>query len=318
MRNFIAWSVLLLVPAAVSAFPFGGLPKEVQQQERSAEAAAGSKPLFYRLGAAPALAGVRQVEVVFEMDDRLLAREVIQVPSGLAAAATLELLATAPDTLGRLYELAEEEGGLLSVTLLTDGLELRRLSFQDLVAYNREIKTATKLDVVPRKSKVVSALDRPAAGAPGRLISTTGKGLSWVLDQGCVNYCDDQFDRCQRAAACGFKDRRCDLCVEQHNTCVNNCWVQVCTDPKNVSESDEYELINVYYLGQECVQDPNLNTCVVDQYQYSYKVSRVRRTEYCNGTSTSQVLYYSYETSYDEVSTQFSCSFATSSSNNFC
>lgn len=316
MRGFVASCVLLLIPAMAPALPWGGLPPEIQQEERSAEAAASSKPLFYSLGTAPSLAQTRQVAFLVKLEDRLLVQEVIDLPSGSASGVTLELLATDPDTLDRLYQLADEGTGYLSVTVLADGREVRSLSFQELVAYNREIKTTTKLNLVPRKSKVVSSLSRQAAADPGRLASATAKGYTWQLNQTCANQCQDQYYTCQEIG-CGFQDD-CDSCHQEYESCVSGCWVRVCTDPKSVNEYDDYELISAYYLGQQCLQDPFQRSCWMDQYQYYYKVSRIRVTEYCNGTTSTQVLYYNYGSTFSEEPTLFSCSFATGYTNSVC
>jgi hypothetical protein len=306
MRAFAICAALLLVSSLVFAAPTPhdrtALLKQVAQ----------SKPLFFSLGSDITFAGIRQLRFVLTLNGRPFVRETIAIPPGQAAGSTFELLAARPGLLDRLYVASGHEAKI-TVSVQGDGRDLRTSSFRDFVAYNREIKTTTRLQLRSLKSEV-EILDPAAAGTgsarTGLPRSITAKSEGWTLNQSCVDWCESQRQDCLVSGACGT-EIICDPCNEQYDSCVSeNCWEWSCTDPKSQSTSNSLEPVNAYWFGESCLQDVFDSLSLYDNYEIVYKEYQNTHTEYCNGTSSDSSVYLYDVTEYCSSPTGFSCSFS--------
>lgn len=322
----LAISTLVFVLCSGLAYADQGERGAAVRIDRAAglKAVADSKPLFYSLGSDVSFAGIRQVRFLVKVDGRPFLSETIDVSKGQAAGSSFELLAARPDLLDRLYTIAGSDPGKVSISIQGDGRELRSFSFRDFVTYNRDIKTSTRLRLQPRESKVevldpsatpVSTPRVPSVTKPGPR-SSQEKG--WQLNEGCMQWCDYQRQECINSGGCGYSDL-CDPCEDAYWACVNqNCWTWVCEDPKSQTTTYEREPVNAYWRGSSCLEDYWGNLELYDSYEIVYKVYRVTRTEYCDGTSSTSSVYV-YDTSeYCSEPTYFSCSHRNGFVSNIC
>lgn len=298
----------LLAQAPLS--PSTGAPRDDAQFLRALGDSAGqeaveSRVLFIRLTPEQAAKQPRVLEVRVAVDGRPFVEERLSLEPGQAKASDFELLARDPETLDRLYTLSKNAAHRIVVTVIADGETVRELSFRDLVRSNRALKRG-KLQPQAAKSEVRVFI--PKVSPPGSQERTAlNKGLQ--PDPDCEAQCDEQAQLCYY----DYCDQRgdCSYCWDDYEYCVDRC-PTVCSDPKNVREFTQTQLVSYGWTGySQCMEDIFENDFqdgeLYDEYQYTYKNTRIRRTEYCNGTYSDEVLSVSYSYAYCNRRTFLTC-----------
>lgn len=114
-----------------------------------------------------------------------------------------------------------------------------------------------------------------------------------LADAECVARCEDDYSTCEYDRCDGRSS--CPWCGDWFRQCLESC-PTTCVDPKSVRELTLTELVGVTAFDRQCYIDPLSSSY---QWEYTlkrktYKDTRVRRTEYCDGTYVDEVLSYSY------------------------
>lgn len=120
-------------------------------------------------------------------------------------------------------------------------------------------------------------------------------------DPQCEAQCYADYDFCMEYIC----DQRgsCSQCFQWLDDCLYSC-PQVCVDPKDVDDYVRTVYLGSDYYGVQCLTDPrDYQAYYWDVWRDYYREETVRRTEYCNGTYSEQVLsYYNwYRWCYDQL-----------------
>lgn len=296
MRPTVLLACLLLIAGAALAQPphprgpqspaskIFALPLPSQQQS-------DGRALYYRLDSAG-----RELAFDVRANGQPYLNEKLTLVAD-AAGDTFELLAGDTVHRDRLFKLAENGRNRVRVTVKVDGRAVRELSFQELLASSRDLQRLPS-----RPGQVTSGVrwfSPEADGAPSR------NPLSGLLKD-CTSSCQSQFYSCMSSVCAGQEE--CDYCNQEFYDCDSNCSPPPsCTDPKSVSTSNSSTLVGAQWQGQYCLNDyPSAQ--LYDHYYLTYRVDHYTTTTYCDGSS-SVTSYSTYESSYCDEATGFSCSY---------
>ena len=252
-----------------------------------------SRPLFFA-PLADQLADARKLEFRITLNRKPHLEETLRLQPGKEGA--FELLATRPALLDRLYQLARERSNKLTVQVLVDDRVIHEFSsFQELVRYNRELKSKG-FNPLPAASEVrdhTGAAEEPAS-SPARPM--TAKGMQ--PDPYCADQCYADYDRCYDGGwGCDYGD--CSRCQASLDQCLSFCPI-VCVDPRSVSDSTNTAIVAYTPGVQECREHWWENDFQFGEWytdtRITYKHTKVRRTEYCDGRVEQTVIsvWYSY------------------------
>lgn len=318
MRNLrvvslvLAFLVLPLLPLLAATGPEkagarrpAGAPPEVAQ----------SRTLFYRLTSEQAGRAPGSLRFEVSVNGKPFVEEALTLKPVAIENAAYELLAKDPDTLGRIYTLAQDSATRVSITVSLDGAVVQELSFQEFLQYNAKLRQS-RMQPQVASSKVNVLVPRviPPGRAGSGPLPTKGVGP----DPDCLAYCDEQYnfcvDNCDQRGSCVY-------CSDNYNNCYYSC-PQVCTEPKSVHNVTSSEIVSVYYGYWTCFESVFENDFYDGQYykdtQYNYKTTTVRRTEHCDGTHTDEVLSVTYSTAYCYTPTYITCYYPTAWAYNTC
>jgi hypothetical protein len=206
------------------------------------------------------------------------------------AAGDLEILARHPALLERIYKLAAGKDSRLTLKIRVDGRVVRELTFQDLAAESRQLQE-DELKPVLLESRVVDRLEP----LPSRPRDSSRKGYS--PDPACVQDCYDQYASCSNENLCNS----CPTCEELQSQCISWC-PQTCTDPAGTSDRTEREVVGLQLVDYGCYEDWGewdfAHGHYYATYYYTFKYTTYRRTYYCNGSYSDEVINVTYYSNY--------------------
>lgn len=247
-------------------------------------------------------AGERSLKFQVRLNDRPFLTETLAVEATQDDIA-VELLARDSATLARLFRLAERPEARLSVSVLLDGSSIQELSFEEMATASAKLTRSRDFHPRPASSRV--ELFMPEPSKPDFLSSALEKGMQ--PDPACEQVCNDDYlfcsEVCDQRGSCGY-------CWTNYQNCAASC-PQVCVDPKKVYELTSLQLLGVVTHSTACYELPNQTDYHYGEWfdysQYNWKSTRIRRTEYCNGTYSDQVVSVSYSSTYCHYRTRLTC-----------
>lgn len=250
-----------------------------------------SRPLFF---APPEdeLSGARRLEFRVNLNGKPYLEETLRIERlGVGA---FELLAMQPALLDRLYETAADRENRLTVEVLVDGRPVHAFSsFEELVQYNRELKT-TSLNPRVARSEVRDYTG--AAKAPAVPTAKPGTAKGMQADPYCADQCYGDYDRCTDYGwGCDYGD--CSRCQNSLDACLSYCPI-VCVDPKSSTIETNNAVVATDYGMQECREhhweSDFLSGELYTNTRFTWKRTKFQRTEYCDGHVEQQVISYEY------------------------
>ena len=292
MRKCMSWLVVCLLCAA---------PSLAQPRSSSAATAPAGPPLFEEvketrflfipLTAEEARGAEGPLEFRVSFNGKPYVEETLSLEALQGTKEpSFELLATRPDLLDRLYDLSRDEGNQITVEIFLDGMSLRELSFAELLRNNRQLK-AKPFHPVSAPSRVRDLSGNESPGPSGSPALMTAKGMQ--QDPACVNACTQAYYLCTGNDCFEDTDPQCIYCQEQYSNCLDSC-PYVCVDPKSVREETRTVEVSSVSYGSTCYQDWWSNDPYWGSYytyfNKTYRHTRVRITEYCNGSTSETTL----------------------------
>jgi hypothetical protein len=203
----------------------------------------------------------------------------------LQADPVVELLSRNPSELALLFAAAEKQPGLVRFELSVDGGPARSLTFEELLAHNRELLGKNLLPQV-----AVSAVERPGEGEALQSVSAAVV----TCDQCWTNYYSCQYNSCVPE----LPPRFCDRCDTQLDLCLASCEEPPCEPWSEIV----YTVVPVSYysLGIRCFYDVwyPYDPWEFDEQVWTYKQTKIQRTHNCDGTTTDTVLSITYPQDY--------------------
>lgn len=309
-RETVTWGILVFALVLSTTSLAGAAegrrtPAELsfgKQPAAEAPTAPVARTLFVRV---PGKAGVaeRPLEVRVLFDGKPYLTEKIAVPPSHQAM-DIELLARDAKAFERLAGLADRGVGQISFAVFLDGKLLRETTFQDLESASARLRGGDDFHPVPAESKVELLVAEPPV--PDFLQPAVNKG--YVPDPQCEQQCNDTYITCYYEIC----DQRgdCSYCWDDYEWCAAQC-PQICVDPKKVYEFTTTQLLSITTYYSTCYELPNQSDYQwgewFDYRRYSWKQTRIRRTEYCNGTYSDEVLSVTYPNTYCQYRTYLTC-----------
>jgi hypothetical protein len=252
-----------------------------------------SHSLFLRTGELPNVGWARTLDLELTLDGAQVAAERFQLAAGDAG--NIEILSRNPALLERIYTLAAKAGPRLIFAVRLDGRVVREMTFQDLVAENGRTRLGVLKPMVLKSQVTDPAPELSFTQSVGRNDPAVTKGYSY--DPACVDDCYAQYANCDDSNICNS----CPTCSEQQSACITSC-PQTCTDPASVYDRQETQLVGAQAVDYNCYEDYFENDFVHGHYYTTYyltfKTSTIRRTYYCNGSYTDEVINVSYSNGY--------------------
>jgi len=233
------------------------------------------------------LSGTISVEVEVLLDGQLSFSESfrMEMPESLEGRA-VELLTTRPRELSRLREIAVRDLAAITVRILVDGVEWDARPFAELDAVSRQLQQGRL------------QLARLTFGDPSEpevpLRQTSAAATA------CEDQCDQEWWDCIETEC--YPEIICETCEVEHELCLDNCNPPpppTCQDPKSVTYRTVTTLVGFGPTGYwQCYEDIFESDFYdgewYEEWQYTYKDTRYKRTEYCNGTVTEEVVQVTY------------------------
>ncbi len=299
VRRFLTSAALLMVATVAGAqemrqlrgaergVPFEGATpqKFVFRAERVGE----GTPLLI---AVPKLTGTKEIVVEVLLGEQTLVRETIQLDGDVAERSAVRLLGNQSADLEKLRRIAAARANELLVRITAGEREITRGRFHDFDAASAGlVGTATAVGAT-RVVDVEMKLRRNSDN-----ITSNG----YEPDPQCEAQCYEEYDFCM-VYICDPRGS-CSQCEQWLDDCLYSC-PRVCVDPKDVDEFVRTVYLGSEYFGVQCLNDPRDNQAYYwDVWRDYYREETVRRTEYCNGTYSEQVLsYYNwYKWCYDRM-----------------
>lgn len=237
------------------------------------------------------LSGTVPVEVEVLLDGQLSFSESfrMEMPESLEGRA-VELLTTRPRELSRLGEIAVRELAAITVRILVDGVEWDARPFTELDEVSRQLQQG-RLQLARLRFG-----DPSEPQVPLRQTSAAATA--------CEDQCYDDYLLCIETEC--FPEIICETCEVEHELCLENCNPPpppTCQDPKSVTYRTVTTLVSYGPTGYwQCFEDIFESDFYdgewYEEWRYTYKNTRYKRTEYCDGTVTETVDQVSYWYSY--------------------
>lgn len=270
-----------------------------------------SGTLFFLLTEEQASAG-KELEFRISLNGRPLLEEKITLQRGASKTPAFELLAREPETLARVRGLQERPSNQVTIAVALDGQILYESSFAELVEYNR---TLWKGPFQPQavESKVRSFA--PGLTGHAKPAAREKQALSSVPVQkaaSCPEQCSENYQWCLENVCHPQGTFFCEECDQEYESCMSSCPPPPCTDPKSVRDYTVTQLVGYGWTGySQCLESVFENDFYdgewYDEYQFVYKNTRIRRTEYCDGTVTETVLWVTYSYFYCNRPAYWTC-----------
>lgn len=294
VRRLLASATLLAMAATAGA-------QEVRpvQADRSFE---GKTPVKHVLRAAragevaplliavPKLSGGSELIAEVVLGERTLVRETIAVEGDVPERSAVRLVGTQATELEKLRKIAALRGNELAVRISAGDRVVAQGLFRDLDAASGKLVEVANIVGATRVIDVELGLKRNSN------VATNGMEPNQECEAQCLN--EYQFCSEWTCTYCPIEEETGSqsACEQQYNGCVANC-PQVCVDPKDVDEFVRTVYLGSDYYGTPCLRDPRDNQAYNwDVWRDFFREETVRRTEYCNGTYSEQVLsYYNWE-----------------------
>lgn len=258
-------------------------------------------PLFFALTPEQAAKAGSSLEIRIALNGKPYLHEELTLggKTGLDRLA-FELLAARPDLREGLFELGRDRSLRITATALLDGAPIREFtSFGELLRYSRQLRLGS-FQPTRAVSRVRHFLTESSHSQPD---FTKG----WQLDPVCTAACQDAYYSCVANNCSGNKEMDCPWCESQYVNCHNSC-PSVCVDPMQVTEETRTELDFVTGAGSGCFMKYSWYNEIYAHFTEYYTHTRVRITEYCNGSRTEEVLSTWGSTRYCSTPTGWSCS----------
>lgn len=202
----------------------------------------------------------------------------------------VEVLARFPADRHFYSVLAQRGNVVLEARVLVDGVEVDRRPLTDLLsAAERAREGELRL----------SNLHYPAADdADADLASIAARDQDCTARNACFQDCNNDYYTCAEFT-CGAPTRLCEECLQILQQCKLQCPPCECVDPKSVTTDVTTELIATTYVYSQCYADPFWPQddwgIWWDFYQFTYRKTEIETTEYCDGSTSQQVLDVWYE-----------------------
>lgn len=233
------------------------------------------RPLLVEL---PDLGGKPATVVVTIMaGEKTLVRETIAIEKG-AAGSTVRIMAHQGKELEQLRKFEAMQPGTFRIDASIDDRPLPAIAFGEA-----DLKS---VELFEGKTSVVGAtrlVDVSLAAKPKK-VATNGMQPDPECEANCYNdyaFCVEYI--CDQRAGC-------QQCQQWYNDCLYSCpWV--CVDPKDVDTFERTVYQGSDYYGMHCLTDMRDNQkYVFDTWLAHYQQQTVRRTEYCNGSYSEEVI----------------------------
>ena len=249
-----------------------------------------SPQLFYQL---PLLQGEGGLEFQFRIsvNGQGFAAELLTLEKAQGGE-SVELLATRPDLLKKLYEL-DSQGNKVAVTAIAEGTKDWFL-WEDLLAYNRQLKTDSSfLPIAPEARAELILFDqvRPKEQPTGSYAIT------------CQEKCLQEYYQCA-LDQCGSPTVFCEVCLIQYAECLKHC----CT-PSTITFV-RTTILSTVVDGTACLSEDYPNTSSGQVYQITrrnYKDETIQRTTNSYCVVTDVVISTSYYSKLCDVATASEC-----------
>jgi len=284
-RFFVAASLLAValltgaeerrsLPGAERGAPFEGVKpqKRVIRPEFAGEVA----PLLVTL---PRIDGTPELLAEVVLGEKTLVRQTIELEGNVPEQSVVRLLGSHGTELGKLRRIAAVRADELLVRVLAGERVVTGGRFADFDAASPGLVGNANVVGATRVIEVSLGVKRNSAS-----IGTNG----YQPDPECDAQCMAEYDFCMQYIC----DQRgsCQSCIDQYHNCSVAC-PRVCVDPKDVDDFTRYVYLGSDYYGITCMRDSRDNQLYSwDVYKDNFRVENVRRTEYCNGTSSEQVM----------------------------
>jgi hypothetical protein len=303
--------VVVLFMVCLISFPFAqGASSQLEQPARQQrpptlkEQAGKSKNLFYQLLAPETTIDPLNVEFRISVDNLpyLVERFTLsQAEASLNPA--LEILASAPAYLEKLYRLARKGKRQVKITVMLNGQARQDFSFGELRRYNRKLKNQPDFKPMAFRSKTLAL----------RPFHQAGEDPLQLSDLTCEQQCNNDYSICAEMV-CGSPTVFCDPCLEQLGQCMDacppppppdNCPSESCTSTAQV--------IGYAYYGMQCFTNIFGQKRYFDKYLVQLKITKTCLvTDPCAGTQYTTTTYQ-YTSTWCDEETFFSCSFSSGS-----
>jgi len=291
MRRVAFFFVLLVAVSTLPVTASSERPSQVGLAAPASQQEVAQDLLFFELQGPGGLD--RLLGVSYSVNGDLLFTERIELrqpesetsPSDGTRAVAVELLAWHPEIRGRLLE-ANSRGSL--VTVIVSPLDGSSFSFvlEELITHSHELQAAG-LRAAPNRSEVIFS----AISLPARSPSESGSSLS--AKSTCEEDCDYDLYLCEFDCGGTGYDEQCYYnCDLQYQWCLDDC--QGCTEPTIEQWTESQVISNVYIGPAVCRGNPGF-TGIVAEYRYlKIKYTTYRKTTYCDGSSTTEVIGVTY------------------------
>lgn len=308
---FVALPVLLLglfVTGPVSAQPDRLHPGLIGEKPPAPEAPEVAGALFWPLPEGLFfLSGPVPVEVEVLLDGELSFSESfrMEMPEALEGHA-VELLTSRPEALPRLREIAARNLATVTVRVRVDGVEWDVRPFTELDAASRQLQQGGL------------RLVRLSFGAPSEPelpIQTSAAAIT------CESQCHDDYLLCIETVC--FPQIICETCETEYQLCLDNCPEPPCQDPKSVTYRTVTTLVGYGPTGfwqcfEDIFQSDFYDGEYYEEWRYTYKDTRYKRVEKCDGTVTETVDSITYWYAYCWRPTYLSCYYPLTWAYNIC
>lgn len=291
VRRFFASAALLAVAAVAGAQEvrplkgaerapsFEGMTpqKRIVRPERAGDTA----PLMV---AVPKLTATPELVAEIILGEKTLVRETIQLEGNVPEHSAVRLMGSQAADLTKVRRIAAARGDELLVRISAGETVVTEDLFRDLDAAASKLVGNANVVGTTRAIEVLLGVKR----------TTSVAANGYQPDPACESQCNDDYLFCSEFIC----DQRgsCQFCYEQYLNCTGSC-PQVCVDPKDVDDYQRTVYTGSDYYGAHCYTDPRDNQKYYwDVYLEHFRVETVRRTEYCNGSYSEQVIS-SYNTS---------------------
>lgn len=259
--------------------------KTIVRAERAGDVA----PLLVQV---PNLGGADKLVAELVIGERPLVRETIQIAGSVRGQSAVRLMASHGAELANVRKIAETRGDELTVRISAGERVLVTGLFRDLDAAGKVL--VGNANVVGAMSAIDVYLGQRTKAA----VKTNGM----EPDPECESYCNQEYQNCMEWRC----DQRgsCEFCWDEYENCVWNC-PKVCVDPKKVSDYQRYVYLSTDYYGNYCLRYWTDNHAYpYNVYKDHYRVETVRKTEYCDGSYSEQVIssYNTYSWCYWQTS----------------
>jgi len=290
--------------AAGSLLAFNGPQPQIHTDKKPLQETAreglAAEVLFYDLDGDFIREG-RTLTFNITADGAPLFQETIQLQPLAFERVAVEALARNPRAMEVLFDLHQSGGVAIEFEVAIDGKPLETVSFAELRERNGLLIQSESFSPWSGESKLDLLRAKKNAEEPNHNPATEAT---------CEQQCNAEYEDCA-LYYCGSGTVFCDPCLTILAECLDDCPPPQCQDPKSVSTSTSTQFLGSTYQGLQCM-DSIFYGQPSEYYEVllnNYKETTTRRTEYCDGSVTTEVIGVNYFSVVCYRPTYWQCSF---------